>query len=94
MAAISAYDVGKKRITYQNDRHEISHSISTASVLNSFRFLKFEKNKIWFKKLIFFKKNLMMSYLDSSHFSDNNGYIICRISIYRFKDIKYAILNE
>jgi len=33
---------------------------------------------------------LMMSYLDSSHFSDNNGYIICRISIYRFKDINYA----
>ena len=35
-----------------------------------------------------------MSYLDSSHFSDNNGHIICSISIYRFKDMKYAILNE
>jgi hypothetical protein len=30
MAAISAYDVEKKRITYQNDRHEITLSISTA----------------------------------------------------------------
>jgi len=28
MAAISAYDVGKKRITYQNDRHEMALSIS------------------------------------------------------------------
>ena len=35
-----------------------------------------------------------MSYLDSSQFSDNNGYIICRVLIYRFKDINYAILNE
>ena len=35
-----------------------------------------------------------MSYLDSSHFFDNNGHIICSIMIYRFKDMKYAILNE
>ena len=35
-----------------------------------------------------------MSYLDSLHFSDNNGYFICRIPIYRFKDMNYAILNE
>ena len=35
-----------------------------------------------------------MSYLDSSYFSDNNGHIIYSISIYRFKDMNYAILNE
>ena len=35
-----------------------------------------------------------MSYLDSSHFSDNNGYIICRFSIYRFKVILYTILYD
>ena len=50
-----------------------------------------------FRFLIFFKKIQkikIISYLDSSHFSDNNGYIICRISINGFKDIDYAILHE
>jgi hypothetical protein len=36
-----------------------------------------------------------MSYLDSSHFSDNNGYVICRISIYGFKDMnKYQKIKK
>ena len=35
-----------------------------------------------------------MSYLDSPQFSGNNGHIICSISIYRLKDMNYAILNE
>jgi hypothetical protein len=54
--------------------------------------------KFW-KKFGNFQKKMkrkikMMSYLDSSHFSDNNGYIICRFLIYRIKDMNYVILNE
>ena len=59
---------------------------------DSFTFLKFEKGKSYLNFLIIYQ--FFISYFDSSHFSDNNEYIICRISIYRFKDIIYAILNE
>ena len=45
------------------------------------------------EKYIFWKIK-MISYLDFSHFSDNNGYIICRFSIYRFKVILYTILYD
>ena len=37
---------------------------------------------------------IWMLYLDSSHFSDRFRHIICGISIFRFKDINYSILNR
>jgi hypothetical protein len=37
---------------------------------------------------------IWMSYLDSSHFSDQLRYIIYRIPIYGFVNMNYSILNE
>ena len=94
MAAISAYAVEKKRTAYQNDREKISYAMPPAwQVVYIFEIIKESK----FRFLNFLKKNqknLKNIYLDSSHFSDNNGHIICEFSIYRFLDINYAILND
>ena len=46
MAALFAYDVGKKRIIYQNDRGKILHSNSTASGrFEIYRIHKFQKSE-------------------------------------------------
>jgi hypothetical protein len=39
------------------------------------------------------QKMIWMSYLYSSHFSDQFGLIICGIPIYGFVDMNYSILN-
>ena len=96
MAAISAYDVGKKAQYIKIIGKKFPFRIQPPSaILNFFRFLKIKKSQnsdfLFFKKIRNIK---IMSYLDSSYFSDNNGHIICSISIYRLKDMNYAILNE
>jgi hypothetical protein len=65
----------------------VSHK-KTVSILQ-----KWKKHFLWDETKCMLQMMIWMSYLDSSHFTDQFRYIICRISIYRFVNMDYSILN-
>jgi hypothetical protein len=76
MAAISAYDVGKKRIIYQNVQHENPHPILTAfGSFAIFRILKFQKEKKLYSNLSFFVF-FVKQWSNSGQTSFNNKIVI------------------